>query len=110
MFGGMNPKQMASMMKQMGIKSEEVDCSRVIFEKSDGTKMIVENPQVTQVEMQGQMSFQVAGEVKKQGVESDEKSDIELIMEKTGASKHDAEDALLESGGDLAEAIVKLQK
>ncbi|PIN83313.1 hypothetical protein COV61_03470, partial [Candidatus Micrarchaeota archaeon CG11_big_fil_rev_8_21_14_0_20_47_5] len=33
MFPGVNPKQMEQMMRQMGIKSEEIKAKRVIIEK-----------------------------------------------------------------------------
>ena len=42
MFGGIDPKKMQAMMKQMGIKQEEIDAKRVIIEKSDG-RIIIEN-------------------------------------------------------------------
>ncbi len=108
MFGGMNPKQMQSMMKQMGIKSEEVKCARVVFEKEDGSKFVVENPSVTLIEMQGQKSFQVAGVILEEeaGVKED---DASLVMKETGCSRNEAEEALEDCGGDLAEAIMKLK-
>ena len=36
MFPGINPSQMKSMMKQMGIKPEEINAKRVIIEKDSG--------------------------------------------------------------------------
>jgi nascent polypeptide-associated complex subunit alpha len=107
MIPNLDPKKMKAVMKQMGISQEEIDASRVVIEKIAGGKIIIENPSVTKITMQGQESFQIAGEI----VESQEMSeqDIETIMEKTGCSKKEAENALMESG-DLAEAILKLSK
>ena len=42
MFGGLDPKKMQAMMKQMGIAQQEIDASKVIIEKTDGNKIIIE--------------------------------------------------------------------
>lgn len=104
MFGGIDPKKMQAMMKQMGIKQEEIEASRVIIEQSSG-KIIIENPNVQKVTMQGQDSWQITGDAREEGGFSE--ADIEMIMEKTGKSKAEAMRALDETG-DIAEAIVKL--
>ena len=40
MFGGMDPKKMQAMMRQMGIKQDEIEATRVIIEKADGNIVI----------------------------------------------------------------------
>ena len=50
--GGMDPKKMKAMMKQLGINQEEVEATRVIIEKSDG-RVVIENPSVQKIKMQG---------------------------------------------------------
>lgn len=103
---------MEAAMRKLGIKSSQLDASRVIIEKSDGTVVIIENPSVTQVDMQGQQSFQITGTVSAGNLSPKQKGgedeDVNLIMEKTGASREEAESALAESGGDIASAIEKL--
>lgn len=107
MFGGINPSQIQGMMKKMGIKQEEVDSLRVIIEKVDGNKIIIDNPSVSKINMQGNDSWQITGEAREEsGGISDE--DIKSVMEKTGCSKSEAEKALKASNGDLAEAIIGL--
>ena len=105
MIPNIDPKKMKAVMKQMGISQEEVDALRVVIEKTEGGKIIIENPSVTKITMQGQESFQIAGEI----VESEgiSQQDIETVMEKTGCSEKQAEKALRETG-DLAEAILFL--
>lgn len=107
-LGGMNPKKMQAIMKQMGIDQEEIDALRVTIEKNDGSKIIIEPASVSKISMQGQETFQVAGEIREEEPESFS-DDIETIMEKTGASKEEAIKALEETG-DLAEAIMKLSE
>lgn len=108
MFGGVNPRQMQGMMKKMGIAQEEISAKRVIIEKNDGSKTIIENPSVTKIKMQGQTSFQIAGEEREETEEVGiSNEDIETIIEKTSCSKEKAKE-VLEKTGDLAEAILEL--
>jgi len=108
-LGGLSPKKMQAMMKQLGMEQEEISASRVIIEKTDGKKIIVENPSVTKISMRGQESFQVSGETKEESAGPEiTQEDIKTIMEKANVSEKEAKKALEESGGDLAEAILKL--
>jgi len=108
MFPGLNPKKMQQVMKQMGISQEEIDASKVIIEKSDNSKVIIENPSVTKVKMQGQETFQIAGDIKEESGEPEiSEEDIKTIADKTGCSEKKAREAL-EKTGDLAEAILEL--
>jgi len=110
MLGGINPAQMKAMMKQLGMKQEEVESIRVIIETSD-KNIVIEPVNVQKITMQGQESFQITGEVREETREEEIKQeDVELVSEKTGKSKEEAEKALKESGGDMAEAIVKLSE
>jgi nascent polypeptide-associated complex subunit alpha len=108
MFGGIDPKKMQAMMRQMGIKQEEIPANRVIIEGSD-KNIIIENPNVQKIVMQGQESWQITGQAREEPIEEEIKdSDIQLVAEKTGKSEEQARKALEESKGDIAEAIMKL--
>jgi nascent polypeptide-associated complex subunit alpha len=106
-IGGLNPKKMQAMMKQMGINQEDIEAERVTIEKKDGN-IIIENPSVQKITMQGQESFQISGDIAEQTEEpSFSKEDINLIVEKTSCSPEEAEAALKETK-DIVEAIEKL--
>ena len=108
MFGGINPKKMQAMMKQMGMNQEEIPATKVIIEKEDNSKIIIENPSVTKITMQGQESFQITGEITEETAKVEiSEEDIKTVIEKTGCSKKQAKQAL-EKTGDLAEAILEL--
>lgn len=111
MFGGMNPKKMQGMMKQLGMSQQEIPASKVTIEKQDGGKIIIDNPSVTKISMQGQETFQIVGEPKEENPESEpvgiSEEDVKTIAEKTGKSEEEARSALEETG-DLADAIMKL--
>ncbi len=119
----MNPGQMKKLMQQMGIKNTEVPATRVIVESDEGN-LVIDNPQVTMIEMGGQKSLQVIGEIRHEapgegtsggnsgstGVSKpSEKSDAEIVMEKTGCTKEKAEAALQEANGDMVEAIMLIE-
>ncbi len=110
MFGGINPSQMKAMMKQMGIKQEDIEAERVIIETAD-KRIIIEPASVQKIMMQGQITWQIGGdareETKEEGIKEE---DIQMVAEKTGKSEGEARKALEEAGGDIAEAIVKLSE
>ncbi len=104
---GFDPKKMKGMMKQLGINQEDVSAKRVIIEQEDG-KIVIDNPSVQKIKMQGQESWQIVGEAREEALGVSEE-DIKLVMEKTGATKEKAK-AALEETKDIAEAIVKLSR
>ena len=105
MGGGFDPKKMKSMMKQLGINQEDIEARRVIIEK-EHSKIIIENPSVQKIKMQGQESWQIVGKAHEEALGVSEE-DINLVMEKTGVSREKAK-AALEETKDIAETIVKL--
>lgn len=111
MMPGMNPRQMQQMMKKMGIKQDEIPATEVIIRTAD-TEYVIDNPQVSKVNMMGQTSFQVVGELREREKISEvpiSEEDVATIVEQVGCSADDARAALKETG-DLAEAIVKLSE
>jgi len=110
MLGGINPAQMKAMMKQMGIKQDEIEAERVIIETAE-KRIIIEPASVQKITMQGNTSFQIAGEVREETREIGiSEEDIAIVAEKTGKSKEEAKKVLEEVDGDIAEAIVKLSE
>ena len=126
MFPGLNPKKMQAMMKQMGIQQEEINANRVIIETDEGN-IIINDPSVTKINMQGQENFQISGDIiegDKEGEvplaegedegESEEEEkynleqDIKTIMEKVGCLEEEAKQAYEKANQDLAEAILSL--
>jgi nascent polypeptide-associated complex subunit alpha len=106
----LNPKKMQAMMKQLGMKNEEIEAKRVIIEQED-KNIIIDNPNVVKILMQGQESWQITGETREETREDKEKSresDIRQVIEKTSCSRKQAEQALEKADGDLAGAILSL--
>jgi len=109
-FGGkLSPKKMERMMKQMGITMSELDDVQEVIIRTSHSEIVITNPSVTLMEVQGQKSYQVVGEPVERALApqiSDE--DVKLVAEQTGRSEQEAREALEQSGGDLAEAIMRL--
>jgi len=107
---GMSSKQMKVMMKKMGISLDEIeDVTRVIIETPDKNLIFIE-PEVVLMVTKGVTTYQVSGTPEEIAVETpipDE--DIALVMEQTDAGSEEAHAALVETNGDLAEAIIRLK-
>ncbi len=108
-----SPRDAKRMMQRMGLRMGQMpDVQKVIFRM--GTKdIIVENPEVSVLDLRGQKIFQVTGEkiteklVKKSFTIPEE--DIRLVADQTGKSMDEAKKALENTEGDLAKAILLLQ-
>jgi len=104
----------ARMMQKMGMKVDEVaDVTQVII-KTASKDIVIEEPSVTLVTIQGQAMYQIAGgrvsEATPQAVPTVMgEEDAQLVAQQTGRPLDDAKKALLEAGGDLAKAILILK-
>lgn len=107
----MNPKQMQKMMKQMGMKQESIDATRVEMFLSSGDKLVFDSPDVQKVKMMGQETYQLTGSAHVESVDTTpdiSEEDVQTVVDQTGVSEDAAREAIEEANGDLAEAIMKL--
>ncbi|MBI2652538.1 nascent polypeptide-associated complex protein [Candidatus Woesearchaeota archaeon] len=111
MFPGMNPREMQKAMKRLGIKQEEIEAEEVII-KTPEKDLVIKNPHVSKVNMMGQETIQIVGDItevnKNETIEVND-DDMATVMEQTNCTKQEALEALGESNGNLAEAILRLQ-
>jgi nascent polypeptide-associated complex subunit alpha len=107
----MNPRQMNQMMKRLGINVKEIDNVKRVIIETDTKQYVFEDASVTLMDAQGQKTYQITGRPKiVEKKEEIPKEDIDLVVEQTGKSEEEAEKALTETKGDIAEAILKLTK
>lgn len=107
MMPPMDPKKIEQMLKQLGMKMENIPARKVVIEADTGN-IVVENPKVIKTTMQGQVVFQVSGNIKGGAFSED---DIKLVMEQSGVKdKEKVVKALEETNGDIVNAIMKLKK
>lgn len=108
MFPGLNPKQMEQAMKQLGMKIEEIDADEVII-KTSSANIVIKNPRVAKVNIMGKDTFQISGEIQEEAKEISD-DDIALVAKQAHVSKEEAKKVLKKTKGDIAEAILMLQK
>jgi nascent polypeptide-associated complex subunit alpha len=109
-MNGIDPRRMNAMMKQMGIENNEIDAEKVTIELKNGSIIEITEPSVTEIVMQGNRSFQVAGNVDYKEVLKIPQEDIEMVSQSSNVSLEKAKVALEETKGDIAEAITKLSE
>lgn len=104
-----NPKQLEKMAKRMGIETHSIEASEVIIRTPD-KDIIISSPHVARVNMMGQDTWQISGDVGEMPNEKFTEDDVKMVAEQSGASEGDARSALEETGGDIVQAILKLKK
>ena len=106
------------MMQRMGMSMDAVDDVEQVIIRTKSKDIVIEQPEVAILNMQGQKVFQVAGGTvtekaperaagASKPVVSEE--DARLVADQTGKSVDEAKKALIECEGDLAKAILLLQ-
>ena len=100
-----NPRQLEKMAKRMGLQSTEIEAEEVIIKTRD-TNIIIRNPSIAKINMMGQETFQISGDIEEEsrGFSDD---DVDMVAERAGVSREDAREALQKYGG-IAESIVGL--
>ena len=99
-------------MRKMGMKQEEIDATEVIIKTSD-KEIIIQNPQVSKVNMMGQETYQVSGQAEERPLSTEpeiNEEDIQTVMQQTGVTEEKAEEAIAKNDGDLAKAIMELKE
>ena len=112
MFPGMNPRQMQQAMKKLGLKQEDIDAIAVII-RTKKEDIIITDPSVQKIDMGGQINYQISGVEEVRKIEEEieiSQEDIQTVMEQASVSKEKAKTALKENKGDLAAAILSIQK
>jgi len=109
-----SPREAKRMMQRMGLSMGEMpDVQEVVF-KTSTKEIIIENPEVAIMEMRGQKIFQVTGEkiveklIEKKVTIPEE--DVQLVATQAKVSVEEARDALEQTKGDLAQAILLLSQ
>jgi len=103
------------MMQRMGMSMDSIPKVTQVIVKTATKEIIIDEPEVAILNMQGQKMYQVlGGRVTEKAVAVEKKfsipeEDIQLVAGQTGKSFEEAKKALEESGGDLAKAILLLQ-
>jgi len=101
-------RQLERLMRQMGVKTTELEGVEEVRIRLRGEEIVIPGASVVLTEVGGQRTYQVSGEERRERIIPEE--DVRLVMEQTGASEEEAREELRRTGGDLAEAILRLKK
>src|SRR5205823_13389276 len=106
------PREANRMMQRKGMQVKQIDDVTRVVNESGSKKIIIDEPEVAIVTVQGQTVYQVGGgRTREEGpasASSDE--DAKLVAVQAGDSAEEATNALRQSGGDLAHAIILLKE
>ena len=100
------------MMKKMGIQQVEISATEVII-KTPEKEIIITEPQVSKINMMGQETFQIIGNINERELSTEpeiNEEDIKTVMEQADVTEEEAKKAIEDSEGDLAKAILSLKK
>jgi nascent polypeptide-associated complex subunit alpha len=116
----MNPREQKRMMQRMGMNMDSVPDVQQVIIRTAGKDIVIDEPEVAILQVQGQKMYQViGGQVSEQApsqrgvgaaaVPLFSEEDVQLVADQTGKSLEKAKEALQDCGGDLAKAILLLQ-
>jgi len=123
--GSRNPREMAQMMRRLGMTSEPIAEVEEVIIRTRTKEHVFQQPEVTVLTVQGVRSYQVVGQpsVRPRGVgpvaasvpsgaptpaEGPPEEDVRLVMEQANVSREEALEALFQAKGEPAEAIMKI--
>ena len=135
-MGGVDPRQVNSMMKRLGIDVQEIEGVQEVVVRTAGRDYVFRKASVSVMRAQGTETWQVSGEpeVVEKGAagaapaQAEDKGggaagaagedaggpsftevDVDLVVAQTGCSEERARDALAATRGDIAEAILRIK-
>ena len=104
-------RQIRRMMDKMGLDMEEVPNVQEVIIKTDKKEIIIPKPSVTEMKSKENSIFQVIAESfeeKELEVPIFSEDDIMLVCQQANCDEEKAKDALAETKGDIAQAILRL--
>ena len=109
---GMDNRQTRRMLEKMGMNLEEVPNVEEVIIKTKERDLIIKEPQVSQIKSKAMNMFQIIGNDTEE-IEKDipvyKEEDILLVSQQANVTPEEAQKALEETNGDLAQAILKFK-
>ena len=122
----MDSRNARRMMQRMGMQMQELSGVTRVIIQSPGKEIVIEQPMVTSINVQGQKMYQITGgraterapqAVSTQGAASAvekpqlqiPEEDVLLVAQQAKVSMEKARETLIKCDGDLARAILMLQ-
>jgi nascent polypeptide-associated complex subunit alpha len=121
--GPRNQREMQQMMRKLGMTNEPVPDVEEVVVRTRTTEHVLSRPEVSIITVQGVRTYQVVGEavVRPRSATAPASAiaapaqssgppeeDVRLVMEQANVSREEALEALFQSKGEPAEAIMKI--
>ena len=110
---GMNfdNRQTRRMLDKMGVSMNQLEGVEEVIIRMADKDLVIKNAGVSEMKVKGSRVFQVMGEDVEERMREKPKytkEDVLLVSQQAGVSEAKAEQALKDSDGDLAQAILRL--
>ena len=108
---GIDSRQTKRLLERMGVNLSPIPDVEEVIIRTATKDIVVKNAEVAEVTAKGTKMFQVSGaevEEKPRERPAFSEEDVLLVTQQAGVPKERAAEALAESDGDLARAILKL--
>ncbi|HTW39892.1 MAG TPA: nascent polypeptide-associated complex protein [Thermoplasmata archaeon] len=123
--GPRNQREMQQMMRRMGMSTEAVPDVEEVIVRTRSKEHVFASPEVTILTVQGVRTYQIVGQPvvrartaspaapspaapEPASAHGPADEDIRLVMEQANVSREEAVEALFQSNGEPAEAIMKI--
>ena len=104
-------RQTRRMLERMGVSMEQIGGVEEVIIRTADKDLVIKNANVSEMKMKGSRMFQVIGEDIEERLREKPKytkEDIILVAQQAKVSEAVAEQALKDTDGDLAQAILRL--
>lgn len=104
-------RQTRRMMERMGVSMDQIDGVEEVIIRTTDKDLVIKKANVSEMTMKGSRMFQVVGEdVEERAREKPKytREDVLLVAQQANVSEAKAEQALRDTDGDLAQAIMRV--
>ncbi len=107
----MDNRQTRRMLERMGVSMEQIEGVEEVIIRTQDRDLVIKGASVSEMKTKGTRFFQVVGEDVEERMREKPKytrEDILLVSQQANVSEARAEQALKDTNGDLAQAILRL--
>ena len=104
-------RQTRRMLERMGVSMDQIEGVEEVIIRTSDKDLVIKNATVSEMKMKGSRTFTVVGEDVEERMREKPKftrEDVLLVAQQANVTEAKAEQALKDTDGDLAQAILRL--
>ncbi|MFC5970459.1 nascent polypeptide-associated complex protein [Halomarina salina] len=107
--GGLDPRKMKQMMKQMGIEVTEIDANEIVI-RTDDEELVFTDVEVQRMDAQGQATYQIVGDPESRplGEGGDSGGDGDVDVEEEITASGGADEVDVGAGEEIPDSDVEI--